>query len=133
MKKTRFEWGGASFSSHEDLLEILRQGYFKEGHAWGAVRQGWATVMSSDEVFSLLQRSSAGRGEIVLIPSTSVSIPERLRTKAAGCGPSRIYRSTSAQGFSSASAEMWSACESAAIGGASKTAPVKKKPRPTRL
>jgi hypothetical protein len=124
MKTQWFEFGGARFKDREGLLEILGKGYFREGDAWGSVRQGWAVAISSHEAFEILSAcvggrliaySSAGWGERALLRA-----PASVRAGNLEMSGTRMWFAMVEGGFSLAAERLWARCEAHLIGESAK-------------
>lgn len=108
--KIVFEFGGARFSTPEELGAILSHGYFREGRAWGAVRSGWAEIMSWEGVSELLQEHCPGPWRITSESwGLLKSVPQAVREGAGAASGQRLWSCHS--GFGAARGPIWGACE----------------------
>lgn len=130
-----FEWAGARFSCQEELAEILGRGYFKEGAAWGSIRQGWAVAVEWEEVALLIEEASGVSMAPAISPGrrARASLPRAAFEGDLRSPGNRLWETTAGRGFSGAVDALWARCEKSALDSIAKQAarrPSAKAPKP---
>ena len=119
--KERFEWLGKGFSTREGLRDLLALGVFKEGDAWGSIRQGWAPVAPWREVLRAFDESGAVRGGGAI---PRAGLPAQALAGDLTQEGSRVW---SVWGAERALDRLWSMCEGHLLQASSKAPKAKKK------
>jgi hypothetical protein len=119
-----FEWAGEKFASHEELSEILGRGYFKEGSAWGSIRQGWAVAVEWEEVARLIKEASGVPAAPAISPGrrARASLPRAALEGDLRSTGNRLWETMAARGFSGAVDALWARCEKSALDSIAKPA-----------
>lgn len=140
MKQSRrsvFEWGGRRFKERQGLVDILKEGYFLEGNAWGSLRAGWEPVVPWLEVLDILIEAMPGQIESVdklkitrLVPS--IRLPEGWFGPADESPVGKLWFKLGELGFEPAADALWARCEAWMLGGQAKQAKGKRDKREPR-
>ena len=132
-----YEWGAKKFKTLADLEELLRDGYFSEGSAWGSIRQGWVELVAWNEVFEAISKNVEGRMYAYVggmaKASLNKKIPEQIRAQAKDKQGQRLWLAFDSEGFAKSSSALWALLEKREISGASGFGEKKKMSSKTRL